>query len=177
MGMWGARMGTPLYRLKTSRERVTMATHMAMKGLSIADISEIMGHSPSTIARWLARDGEHSEKLHAAYFNELNVVHIQLDELVTKVRRWSKRVWVWVAQDAQSKAWLAWHVGRRAQADAHRLVHRVTQVLATVCVPVFTSDGLRQYFYALTAHYGHWQEEEGKRKPGSRPSCMASFVS
>jgi len=160
-----ARLGTPLYRLKTTRERVTMATHMAMKGMSIADISEIMGHSPSTIARWLERDGDHSEKLHAAYFKELNVVHIQLDELVTKVRRWAKRVWVWTAQDVQSKAWLAWYVGGRTQADAHRIVHQVTQILAVLCVPAFTSDGLRQYFYALTAHYGHWVEEDGKRKP------------
>ena len=27
----------------------------------------------------------------------------------------------------------------------------------TGCVPAFTSDGLRQYFYALTAHFGHWK--------------------
>lgn len=91
--------------------------------------------------------------------------HIQLDELVTRVRRWAKRAWVWTAEDVQSKAWLAWHVGGRAQADAHRLVHRVTQVLARECVPVFTSDGLRQYFHALTAHFGEWVEQTGKRKP------------
>jgi IS1 family transposase len=91
-------------------------------------------------------------------------VHIQVDELVSRVRRWAKRAWVWTAQDVQSKAWLAWHVGGRAQADAHRLLHRVKEMLASGCVPVFTSDGLRQYFYALTAHFGHWVEEAGKRK-------------
>ena len=125
-----ARLGTPMYRLKTSKEQVRMATHLAMKGMSITAISEVMGHSPSTIARWLERDGEHSEKLHEQLFKDLFVVHIQLDELVTKVRRWAKRAWVWTAQDVPSKAWLAWHVGGRAQADAHRIVHRVTRVLA-----------------------------------------------
>jgi hypothetical protein len=40
------------------------------------------------------------------------------------------------------------------QADAHRIVHRVTRVLAKTCVPALTSDGLRQYFYALAAHFG-----------------------
>jgi IS1 family transposase len=160
-----ARLGTPLYRLKTSRERVALATHLAMKGMSIADISEVMGHSPTTIARWLERDGQHSERLHEQLFKNLVVVHIQWDELVTRVRRWAKRAWVWTAQDAQSKAWLAWHVGGRAQADAHRIVHGVTRVLASTCVPVFTSDGLRQYFYALTAHWGAWVEEEGQRQP------------
>jgi hypothetical protein len=51
------------------------------------------------------------------------------------------------------------------QADAHRLVHRIKAALASGWVLVFTSDGLRQYFYALTAHFGQWVEEEGKRKP------------
>jgi IS1 family transposase len=160
-----ARLGTPMYRLKTASERVALVTHLAMKGMNIADISEVLGHSPTTITRWLARDGQHSEHLHGHLFKGLTIVHIQVDELVSKVRRWAKRVWVWTAQDAQSKAWLAWHVGGRAQADAHRLLHRVKQILVRECVPVFTSDGLRQYFYALTAHFGVWGEQEGKRTP------------
>jgi IS1 family transposase len=93
------------------------------------------------------------------------VKHIQLDELVNKVRYLGRRVWIWTAQDALSKAWLAWHVVKRTQADAHRLLHRVKAVLAADCVPGFTSDGLQQYFYALTAHFGRWVEEVGKRKP------------
>jgi hypothetical protein len=32
-------------------------------------------------------------------------------------------------------------------------------------VPVFSSDGLRQYFYALTAHFGQWTQPQGKRQP------------
>jgi IS1 family transposase/transposase-like protein len=160
-----ARLGTPMYRLKTSSEQVALATHLAMKGLNIADISEVLEHSPTTITRWLEGDGGHSEQLHEQLFKDLSIVHIQVDELYTRVRRWAKRVWVWTAQDVQSKAWLAWHVGRRTQADAHRLVHHVKRVLANGCVPVFTSDGLRQYFYALTAHFGQWIHQEGKRKP------------
>jgi hypothetical protein len=45
-------------------------------------------------------------------------------------------------------------VGGRTQADAHRLVDRVKQVLAIDSVPVFTSDRQRQYYYALTTHFG-----------------------
>jgi hypothetical protein len=125
----------------------------------------VMGHRPSTITRWLARDGQHRERLHERLFKELTIVHIQVDELVNRVRRWAKRAWVWTAQDVQSNSWLAWHVGGHPQADAHRLVHQVKAVLAIDCVPVFTSDGLRQYFYAMTAHFGVWVEEAGKRKP------------
>jgi len=150
-----------------------------MKGLSMADISEVMGHSPSTITRWLERDGQHSEKLHEQLFKGLFVVHIQVDELVTRVRRWTKRAWVWTAQDVQSKAWLAWQVGGRAQVDAHRLVHRVKRVLADGCVPAFTSDGLGQYDYALTAHFGQWVRKRASANQSGRSSphcCTDSFA-
>jgi hypothetical protein len=57
------RLGTPMHQLKTASDRVTMAAHLAMKGMSIADISEVMGHSAETVTRWLERSGIHSEKL------------------------------------------------------------------------------------------------------------------
>jgi len=38
-----ARLGTPMYRLKTASERVALATHPVMKGMSVADISEVTG--------------------------------------------------------------------------------------------------------------------------------------
>jgi transposase-like protein len=159
------RLGTPLYQLKTGSERVALATHLAMTGMSIADISEVLGHSEETVTRWLKRGGLHSERLHEATFKNLVVVHIPLDELVTKERRAGHRVWVWTAEEALSKAWLAWHVGQRTQADAHRVVHQVARRLAKGCVPIFSSDELRQYYYALTAHFGQWTQPEGKRRP------------
>src|SRR5512137_467391 len=33
------------------------------------------------------------------------------------------------------------------------------------CVPAFTTDGLRLYFYALTAHFGEWIAPEEASKP------------
>ncbi|HEX9413765.1 MAG TPA: hypothetical protein VF916_09715 [Ktedonobacterales bacterium] len=159
------RLGRPMYRLKTASERVALVTHLAMKGMSVADISEVLGHSEATITRWLERSGRHSEGLHESLFKQLVVVHIQVDELCTRVRQAGQRVWVWTAQDALSKAWLAWHVGQRTQADAHRLVHQVVQRLDKACVPIFSSDGLRQHFYALTAHFGQWTLPQGKRQP------------
>jgi hypothetical protein len=43
-------------------------------------------------------------------------------------------------------------------------VPQVTQALAPGCVPAFTTDGLRAYFYALTAHFGQWVQVAGQRK-------------
>jgi hypothetical protein len=39
---------------------------------------------------------------------------------------------------------------------AHLLIHSLRELLAPCCVPLFTSDGLNLYFYALTAHFGQW---------------------
>jgi hypothetical protein len=41
---------------------------------------------------------------------------------------------------------------------AHLLIHSLRQILAPGCLPLFTSDGLNVYFYALTAHFGQWRE-------------------
>jgi hypothetical protein len=41
---------------------------------------------------------------------------------------------------------------------AHKVIHSLRQILAPSCLPLFTSDGLNLYFYALTAHFGHWLE-------------------
>jgi len=160
-----ARLGTPLYRLKTASPQVKLAVHMAMKGMNIATISEILAHSKQTITRWLERTGFHSSRLHDQWFRNLVLRHLQLDELVTQVRHWARRVWVWTAIDAESKAWLAWHIGGRKQADGHHLLHQVRACLTPGCLPAFTSDGLRQYFYAITAHFGHWVPQDGPRKP------------
>lgn len=111
------------------------------------------------------RGGQQSQRLHAEWFKKLSLQHIQLDEWVTKVRQRVKRVWIWTGIDVQTKLLLAWVVGGRSQADANQLVHQLENRLEQDHVPVFTSDGLNQYFYALTAHFGCWIVVEGKRKP------------
>ena len=44
-----------------------------------------------------------------------------------------------------------------------RFVHAVWQCLAPGTPPVFTTDGLWLYYYALTAHFGQWVWQTGKR--------------
>src|SRR5215469_8234329 len=39
---------------------------------------------------------------------------------------------------------------------AQHLIHALRDLLAPGCLPLFTSDGLNLYLYALTAHFGHW---------------------
>ncbi|HNT76805.1 MAG TPA: hypothetical protein PKH77_17485 [Anaerolineae bacterium] len=55
--------------------------------------------------------------------------------------------------------------GAHTQAVANRVVHRSKAILAPSCPLVFTSDGLRLYFYALAVHWGWWVEQVGHRLP------------
>ena len=43
-------------------------------------------------------------------------------------------------------------------------MHQLAQRLTPSCVPVFSSDGLALYFYALTAHFGAWIQQTGERR-------------
>ena len=133
--------GSVQYRLKTPSQTVSLALHMHMKGMAIADISEVLEIPASTLQRWLDRGGQQSQRLHHQFFKNLSLKHIQLDELVTKVRKRAKRVWIWTGIDFQTRLLLAWVVGGRSQADANRLVHPIEDRLDQDCVPAFTSDG------------------------------------
>ena len=48
---------------------------------------------------------------------------------------------------------------------AYSAVHELKSKLKVGCVPVFSTDGLSHYFYALTAHFGEWVQVEGEKKP------------
>jgi transposase-like protein/IS1 family transposase len=160
-----SRYGTPLYHLKTPLFIVAQVMTAMGEGVSIAAASRIFGYSHQTITRWLSRCGQHSERLHNNLFHQAaEVGHLQLDELVTKVKRDTERVWLWTAVAAQNKLILAFHIGRRSSDDAHQLLHLVWQRLKKGCLPVFTSDGLNQYFYGITSHFGFWHKPPRARK-------------
>ncbi len=96
-------------------------------------------------------------------WKHLHLPHLQLDELRTRLRIHTHVLWLWVAVDPLSKIIPVLHLGARTQDAAHRVVHDLCQRLATGCMPVFTSDGLNHYFYALTAHFGQSIRGVGRR--------------
>ena len=162
---FSSRWGTALYRLHATAwdvGRVLLAVNL---GLSMADVQRLFGHSDTTLRLWLSRAGAHAEKVHAHFFRNLPIGHLQFDELYTTLRDKAHDVWVWVAFDPQTKLMPALLIGPRTQDLAHALVHAVIQVLAPGCVPVCTSDGLNLYFYALTAHFGQWLTDPITGKP------------
>jgi IS1 family transposase len=133
------------------------------EGLSVAAAVRVFGHSEGTITTWLTRGGEHSAILHDRWIQHLTLPHLQLDELRTRLRDRAHILWLWVVLDPLTKLIPVLHLGSRTQAAAHGVVHQLRQRLAPGCLPVFTSDGLNLYFYALSAHFGQWVRGVGQR--------------
>jgi IS1 family transposase len=77
--------------------------------------------------------------------------------------------WVWAAIDPVSKLLLTVDVGDRTRAMAQRVVHQVVQVLAPGCVPLFLTDGFKEYTTALLTHYGQWVKPARQRTQGPAP--------
>jgi transposase-like protein len=160
---FSVRFGTVLYRLKTPARRVGEVLSALAEGLSVGAAVRVFGHGEFTIRTWLTRAGLHATSRHERLFRNLKLRHIQLDELCTKTRQDADALWVWFAVDARTKIIAVLKVGPRTQPIAHAVIHALVKMLAPGCLPIFTSDGLKLYFYALTAHFGSWAGEIGRQ--------------
>jgi hypothetical protein len=89
------------------------------------------------------------------------------DEAIQRLER--SPSWVWTAMDPRSKLLVVVDVGSRTLAMAQRVVHQVTRVLAPGCVPLFLTDGLKDYGTALLTHFGQWMHPERRQDKGPRP--------
>jgi IS1 family transposase len=153
---FSARYGTALYRLKTPAPRVAEVLSALAEGLDVAAAVRVFGYREATITAWLSRASQQAERLHHALVRDLWLPHVQLDEIRTRLRMRERVLWLWVAGDPLTKLIPVLHLGPRTQDAAHTVVHALRDRLAPGCVPVVTSDGLRLYYYALTAHFGQW---------------------
>ena len=155
---FSARRDSPLYRLKTPSPQIAVVLAALAEGLDLSEARRVFGFRQVTITTWLTRAGEHAQALHKHYFYNLQLPHLQLDELRTRLRCAREVLWLWLAIDSRTKILPVLQLGPRTQNMAHVLVHSLRQRLAPGCLPLFTSDGLNLYFYALTAHFGQWRE-------------------
>lgn len=151
---FSCRRNTPLYYLKTASDCIEMLLWLMAEGVDISVMVRYTGHTESTISRWLQRMGNHSTLLHNRYFQSLVLTFVQLADLYAKVRTGVQ--WLWLTIDPVTKIIPSLHLGGRKQEDAYALLHDLHLRLDDDCVPAFTSDGLRSYFYAITVHFGYW---------------------
>ena len=134
--------------------------------------------------QWLGEAAEQLRAFSAYFLCDLHVEQLQLDELYAVLRELKageisndeamKRLerspyWVWTAIDPKSKLLVVVDVGTRTLAMAQRVVHQLVEVLAPGCVPLFLTDGFKEYRTAVLAHFGHWMHPERRQDKGPRP--------
>jgi IS1 family transposase len=161
------RRHTALYRLKTPSARVAEALTFLAEGAAVSVLERTWGIGEGTLRTWLTRAGLHAVKLHDHFFQQLKLQHVQLGELWANVRQKSHEVWVWTSMEVTTKIIPVIRLSPRTLAIAYAVVHELRQRMqAGHPLPVFTTDGLRLYFYALIAHFGYWITPAGSRKRG-----------
>jgi hypothetical protein len=175
---------TPFQGKQVDADQLVWATAALAEGLGIRAVARVFETDPHTVLRWLVEAAEHLEAFTHYHLHDLHVEQVQMDELfallsavkegeVTEaeaIKRLSRSPhWVGVAMDPVCKLILTVDVGDRTQAMAQRLVHQVTQVLAVEWVPLFLTDGFREYLTALVTHYGEWIQPERRQAQGPKP--------
>lgn len=63
-----SRLHTPLYRLKTDPEKVTLIQMLLANDCGLSGLVRCTPHAEATVTRWLERMGRHSQRLHGCYF-------------------------------------------------------------------------------------------------------------
>src|SRR5579864_4204515 len=147
------------------------------EGLDLSATERVFGFRHATITtRWLTRAGKHAELFYEHSFRNLHLPHLQLDEIRTRLRNSTQVLWLWLAIDPRTKILPVLSLGPRTQHMAHLFIHSLRRLLAHNCLPLFTSDGLYLYFYALTAHFGQWREVRRRGRKMNQWQVAAGLI-
>jgi hypothetical protein len=176
--------GTLFHGQHAAVELIVRVLACLAEGLGIRATARVFEVDPNTVLHWLVEAAEQLRAFSAYFLCDLYLAQLQLDELYAvlravkdgdlgedeAVRRLERSpYWVWTAMDPTSKLLVVVEVGGRTLAMAQRVVHQVTRVLAPGCVPLFLTDGLKDYGTALLTHFGSWIHSERRQAKGPRP--------
>ena len=176
--------GTPLHGKRVPAEFLVRVIACLAEGLGIRGTARVFEVDPNTVLHWLVEVADHAAAFSQYCLHDLRVTQVQLDErfaLLSAVKAWEvsdveaiQRLsrsphWVWGAIDPVIRLLLALDVGDRTLEMAQRLVHQVVQVLAPDGVPLFLTDGFREYTTAWVAHFGQWVQPPRRQATGPAP--------
>jgi len=181
--------GTLFHGKRLSVELIVRVLACLAEGLGIRATARVFEMDPNTVLQWLVEAAEQLQAFTSYFLCDMHVAQLQLDELYAVLRgikdgeiseadalkRLERaRPWVWTAIDPVSKLLLAIEVGPRTVAMAQRVVHRVSQRLASGCVPAWFSDGFKGYLPAILSHFGLWMHRARRQDKGpwSKPRWM-----
>jgi len=169
---------------RVSPDLLVWAIGALAEGLGIRAVARVFEVDPNTVLQWLVEVADHAAAFSQYVLHDVRVTQVQLDELFAllsavkdgelseaeAVQRLSRSPhWVWAAIDPESKVLLALNIGDRTLAMAQSVVHQVVQVLAPGCVPLFLTDGFKEYATALLTHVGQWVQSPRHQDKGPAP--------
>jgi IS1 family transposase len=169
---------------RVAPELVVWAVGALAEGLGIRAVARVFEVDPNTVLQWLVEAADHLKVFSQHFLHDVRVTQVQLDELYAllsavkdgdvreaeALARLSRSPhWVWVAIDPVSKLLLTIDVGERTVAMAQWIVHQLVQVLAPDCVPLFMTDGFKEYATALLTHFGQWVQPSRRQTMGPAP--------
>jgi transposase-like protein/IS1 family transposase len=176
--------GTLFHGKRVSVDLIVHVIGCLAEGLGIRGTARVFEVDPNTVLHWLMEAAEQLRAFAQYFLHDLHLTQVQLDELYAvlsalkegtvseegAIERLSRSPhWVWAAIDPESKCLVTIDVGERSGAMAQRVVHQVVQVLALGCVPLFLTDGFKEYATALLAHFGEWVQPPRRQATGPAP--------
>jgi IS1 family transposase len=176
--------GTPFHGKRVPPQMLVWVVGALAEGLGLRAVARVFAVDPNTVLAWLSEVADHAAAFSRHFLHDVRVTQVQLDELFALLsavkagevseaeaipRLSPSPHWVWVALDPVTKLLLTIQVGDRALAMAQGVVHQVVQVLAPDCVPLFLTDGFKEYTTALLSHYGHWVPPPRRQATGPAP--------
>jgi IS1 family transposase len=176
--------GTIFHGKQVAVELIVRVLACLAEGLGIRATARVFEVDPNTVWHWLVEAAEHLRAFSCYFLCDGHVKQLQLDELYAVLRDVKNGAlsedealdrlarspyWIWTVMDPESKLLLVMDVGARTLAMAQRVVHQVVGVLAPGCVPLFLTDGLKDYGTALLTHFGAWMQPERRPATGARP--------
>jgi IS1 family transposase len=176
--------GTLFHGKRVTPDLLVWAVGALAEGLGIRAVARVFEVDPNTVLHWLVEAADHLKVFSQYFLHDVRVTQVQLDELyallsavqagaiseaeaITRLSR--SPHWVWAAIDPVTKLLLTIDVGDRTLAMAQSVVHQVAQVLAPGCVPLFLTDGFKEYTTALLTHFGQWVQPPRRQDKGPAP--------
>jgi len=176
--------GTMFHGKQAAVELIVRVLACLAEGLGIRATARVFEVAPHTVLQWWVEAAEQLRAFSRYFLCNVHVEQVQLDELYVVLRALKagdigedeaigrlerSSAWVWTAMAPDSKLLLVIDVGTRTLEMAQLVVHQVVRTLAPGCVPLFLTDGFKEYATAILAHFGQWIQPDRRQAKGPMP--------
>ena len=141
-GPFAETIDTPFYRLHKPAELAVLVLILLSHGCPTQAMVAAFGLDERTVARWLARAGQHCQRVHEHLVEQgqVDLQHVQADEVW--VNQVGGKVWMALALAVPTRLWLGGVISRHRDLPLiTRLVQRVRACAVTPAILVCVSAG------------------------------------